>query len=58
MDYMAIISSGVYPVSPTSAERASYAVSLGLLGSFPSAVARSIRRRFHLIMNFWDELKL
>ena len=36
LDFMAIISNGSYPTpTPTASQRASFAVSLGLLGSVP-----------------------
>lgn len=43
MDYMAIISGGVYPTSATASQRAAFAMSQGLLGVLPeSTIVESI----------------
>lgn len=42
MDYFAAISWGTYPTpTPTGAARAAYFASYGLLGTAPTAIARS-----------------
>lgn len=43
LDYMAIVSLGVYPTTPTSKRRAELAVSFGLLNfAFPTVVASDV----------------
>lgn len=49
MDFMAIVSCGAYPTpTPTDAQRASYAVSYGLLGSVPASLVRTVSKWLRL----------
>jgi len=50
MDFMAIISHGVFPTTQTDQERAEFVVSLGLFSGFPAFVETFVRRA-------WTNLK-